>query len=110
MAQGGSARARAWRAHSSCASTVERAGQNACASSVMAEHAGQLRLLIATDNHLGVWEDDEIRKHDSFVTFEEILQHAHRLRVDALLLGGDLFHENKPSRCVRAWSCRRWQR
>ena len=59
----------------------------------------QLRLLIATDNHLGVWEDDEIRKHDSFNAFEEILQHAHRLRVDALLLGGDLFHENKPSRC-----------
>jgi double-strand break repair protein MRE11 len=72
----------------------------------MAEQAGQLRLLIATDNHLGVWEDDEIRKHDSFVAFEEILQHAHRLRVDALLLGGDLFHENKPSRCVR----RRWGR
>ena len=71
---------------------------------LLMEHAGQLRLLIATDNHLGVWEDDEIRKHDSFVTFEEILQHAHRLRVDALLLGGDLVHENKPSRCVRARS------
>ena len=71
----------------------------------MAEFAGQLRLLIATDNHLGVWEDDEIRKHDSFIAFEEILQHAHRLRVDALLLGGDLFHENKPSRCVRGTRC-----
>ena len=63
---------------------------------------GQLRLLIATDNHLGVYEDDEIRKHDSFVAFEEILQHAHRLKVDALLLGGDLFHDNKPSRCAAA--------
>lgn len=64
------------------------------------DDADQLRLLIATDNHLGVWEDDEIRKHDSFVTFEEILQTAHRLKVDALLLGGDLFHDNKPSRRV----------
>ena len=45
-------------------------------------------------------EDDPIRKNDSFVTFEEILGHAVRLKVDALLLGGDIFHENKPSRCV----------
>jgi hypothetical protein len=70
----------------------------------MGDHPSQLRLLIATDNHLGVWEDDEILKHDSFNAFEEILQHAHRLRVDALLLGGDLFHENKPSRCAPARS------
>ena len=54
----------------------------------------------AQDNHLGVHEDDPIRKNDSFVTFEEILGHAVRLKVDALLLGGDIFHENKPSRCV----------
>ncbi len=78
---------------------VQTESRARAAPSAMGEHPGQLRLLIATDNHLGVWEDDEIRKHDSFVAFEEILQHAHRLRVDALLLGGDLFHENKPSRC-----------
>ena len=71
------------------------------AAAAMVEHADQLRVLIATDNHLGVYEDDEIRKHDSFEAFEEILMHAHRLKVDALLLGGDLFHENKPSRCAR---------
>lgn len=93
-----------------------------------------LRVLIATDNHLGVHEvrgvvvihlplfllglrtpavlaihrdnvagcaqEDAIRKNDSFNAFEEILQHAQRLKVDALFLGGDLFHDNKPSRCA----------
>ena len=46
----------------------------------------------------GVWEKDEIRKDDSFVTFEEILQYAREQAVDLVLLGGDLFHDNKPSR------------
>ena len=76
--------------------------------------------MVATDNHLvsdltqdvcakaadrppkkplqGVWEKDEIRKDDSFVTFEEILQYAQEQAVDLVLLGGDLFHDNKPSR------------
>lgn len=46
----------------------------------------------------GVWEKDEIRKDDSFAAFEEILQLAQEQEVDLLLLGGDLFHDNKPSR------------
>jgi double-strand break repair protein MRE11 len=46
----------------------------------------------------GVWEKDEIRKDDSFITFEEILQIAQQQAVDLVLLGGDLFHDNKPSR------------
>lgn len=46
----------------------------------------------------GVWEKDEIRKDDSFTAFEEILQVASDQEVDLLLLGGDLFHDNKPSR------------
>ncbi|KAL3143519.1 hypothetical protein ABBQ38_002323 [Trebouxia sp. C0009 RCD-2024] len=62
------------------------------------EHRDTLRILVATDNHLGVWEKDEIRKDDSFVTFEEILQYAQEQAVDLVLLGGDLFHDNKPSR------------
>lgn len=33
---------------------------------------------------------------DSFNTFEEILQIAEEEKVDFVLLGGDLFHENKP--------------
>ncbi|KAF6235446.1 MRE11 eukaryotic DNA repair protein [Scenedesmus sp. NREL 46B-D3] len=57
-----------------------------------------LRILISTDNHLGVWEKDEDRKHDSFRAFEEVLQLAVEKDVDMLLLGGDLFHDNKPSR------------
>lgn len=39
-----------------------------------------------------------MRGNDSFAAFEEILQLAKQYDVDALLLGGDLFHENKPSR------------
>ncbi|KXZ44363.1 hypothetical protein GPECTOR_69g456 [Gonium pectorale] len=59
-----------------------------------------LRILISTDNHLGVWEKDETRRDDSFRAFEEVLQLAVERRVDFVLLGGDLFHENKPSRAT----------
>ncbi|KAK9269023.1 hypothetical protein L1049_000791 [Liquidambar formosana] len=57
-----------------------------------------LRVLVATDCHLGYMEKDEIRRHDSFQAFEEICSMAEQKQVDFLLLGGDLFHENKPSR------------
>ncbi|KAL0347078.1 UNVERIFIED_CONTAM: Double-strand break repair protein MRE11 [Sesamum calycinum] len=43
-------------------------------------------------------EKDEIRRHDSFQAFEEICSIAEQKQVDFILLGGDLFHENKPSR------------
>lgn len=46
----------------------------------------------------GVWEKDNVRKDDSFETFEEIFQLAQSLAIDFVLLGGDLFHDNKPSR------------
>ncbi|XP_072044280.1 double-strand break repair protein MRE11-like isoform X2 [Amphiura filiformis] len=59
-----------------------------------------LRILIATDCHLGYKEKDPERGEDSLNTFEEILQHAQRQEVDMVLLGGDLFHENKPSRKI----------
>jgi double-strand break repair protein MRE11 len=55
------------------------------------------RILIATDNHLGYLESDPIRKDDSFNSFEEILKIAKERQVDFILLGGDLFHDNKPS-------------
>ena len=45
-----------------------------------------------------MWESDEVRRDDSFNTFEEIFELAAQLQVDMVLLGGDLFHENKPSR------------
>ncbi|MGH0177946.1 UNVERIFIED_CONTAM: hypothetical protein FKN15_076795 [Acipenser sinensis] len=56
------------------------------------------KILIATDIHLGFMEKDAIRGNDSFVTFDEILKCAKENEVDLLLLGGDLFHDNKPSR------------
>ncbi|WVY99971.1 hypothetical protein V8G54_026041 [Vigna mungo] len=60
--------------------------------------ANMLRILVATDCHLGYMEKDEVRRHDSFHAFEEICAIAERQGVDFVLLGGDLFHENKPSR------------
>ncbi|GLC63182.1 meiotic recombination [Pleodorina starrii] len=67
-------------------------------SAVEAGDPNLLRILISTDNHLGVWEKDQTRRDDSFRSFEEVLQLAVEKRVDMVLLGGDLFHENKPSR------------
>ena len=40
----------------------------------------------------------QVKANDSFVTFREILDIAVKEEVDFVLLGGDLFHENKPSR------------
>ena len=34
---------------------------------------------------------------DSFIAFDEILQHAQENEVDFVLLGGDLFHDANPS-------------
>ncbi|XP_049976555.1 double-strand break repair protein MRE11 isoform X3 [Alexandromys fortis] len=43
-------------------------------------------------------EKDAVRGNDTFVTFDEILRLGLENEVDFILLGGDLFHENKPSR------------
>ncbi|KAF4787738.1 Double-strand break repair protein MRE11 [Turdus rufiventris] len=56
------------------------------------------KILIATDIHLGYMEKDPVRGNDTFITFNEILDHARKNEVDFILLGGDLFHDNKPSR------------
>eukprot|EP00474_Spongospora_subterranea_P009905 CRZ10363.1 hypothetical protein [Spongospora subterranea] len=60
--------------------------------------ADTFRILVATDNHLGCEEQDPIRGNDAMRTFEEILVIAKTANVDFILLGGDLFHQNKPSR------------
>ena len=60
--------------------------------------ASVLRILLSTDNHLGYLERDPIRGRDSFAAFEEVLSLARTHGVDMVLLSGDLFHENKPSR------------
>lgn len=57
-----------------------------------------MKILITSDNHLGFKETDSIRAEDSFVTFKEILELATKNNVDLVLQGGDLFHENKPTR------------
>ncbi|KAG5928327.1 Double-strand break repair protein mus-23 [Claviceps africana] len=60
--------------------------------------ADTIRILIATDNHVGYEERDAIRKDDSWRTFDEILNLARTEDAYMVLLAGDLFHENKPSR------------
>ncbi|PWA96700.1 DNA repair and meiosis protein (Mre11) [Artemisia annua] len=62
------------------------------------DNSNTVRVLVATDCHLGYMEKDEVRRHDSFQAFEEICKIAEEKKVDFVLLGGDLFHENKPSR------------
>jgi len=55
-------------------------------------------VLVSTDNHVGYNERDAIRGDDSWRTFDEIMALAVSEDVDMVLLAGDLFHENKPSR------------
>ncbi|KAI0365004.1 DNA repair exonuclease [Pilatotrama ljubarskyi] len=57
-----------------------------------------IKILLATDNHIGYLERDPIRGQDSINAFKEILQLAVKHDVDFILLAGDLFHENRPSR------------
>ncbi|POS85443.1 hypothetical protein EPUL_003314, partial [Erysiphe pulchra] len=61
-------------------------------------NADTIRILVATDSHVGYGERDSIRKDDSWRSFDEVMQLAKSQDVDMVLLGGDLFHENKPSR------------
>ncbi|KAJ1805258.1 meiotic recombination, partial [Coemansia sp. RSA 2598] len=64
----------------------------------MPDDRDTLSILVATDNHLGYLERDPVRGQDSFDAFSEIMQLAQAYRVDMVLLGGDLFHDNRPSR------------
>lgn len=60
-----------------------------------------MKILITSDNHLGYKERDAILGNDSYNTFEEILLQANIRNVDMILQGGDLFHDNRPSRsCI----------
>ncbi|KAK4941483.1 meiotic recombination [Elasticomyces elasticus] len=60
--------------------------------------ADTIKILVATDNHVGAHERDPIRGDDSWKSFHEIMCLAKERDVDMVLLAGDLFHENKPSR------------
>uniref|UniRef100_A0A0N5AYB9 Mre11_DNA_bind domain-containing protein n=1 Tax=Syphacia muris TaxID=451379 RepID=A0A0N5AYB9_9BILA len=58
----------------------------------------RVKVLVATDMHVGFGERFGNRENDSLNTLEEVLKLAKEKAVDFVLLGGDLFHENKPSR------------
>jgi double-strand break repair protein MRE11 len=60
--------------------------------------ADTIRVLVSTDNHVGYNERDPHRGDDSWKTFDEIMRLAKDRDVDMVLLAGDLFHDNKPSR------------
>ncbi|XP_043286064.1 double-strand break repair protein MRE11 [Venturia canescens] len=60
-----------------------------------------MKILLATDCHLGYEHSTKrLQENDSFITFEEILKLALKHDVDFILLGGDLFHDSKPSQKV----------
>ncbi|KAJ8517157.1 hypothetical protein ONZ45_g5632 [Pleurotus djamor] len=63
-----------------------------------ADPENTIRIMLATDTHIGYAERDPVRGQDSINSFEEVLQLAVKHQVDFILLAGDLFHENKPSR------------
>ncbi|XP_028817457.1 double-strand break repair protein MRE11 isoform X2 [Denticeps clupeoides] len=67
-------------------------------SSETVDDEDTFKILIATDIHLGYMEKDAVRGNDTFNTFQEIMKCAKEKEVDFVLLGGDLFHENKPTR------------
>lgn len=60
--------------------------------------ADTIRILVATDSHVGYAERDAIRGDDSWKSFHEVMCLAKEKDVDMVLLAGDLFHDNKPSR------------
>ena len=60
--------------------------------------ADTIRIMVSTDNHVGYGERDPTRGNDSWNTFDEIMTLARERDVDMVLLAGDLFHDNKPSR------------
>lgn len=43
--------------------------------------ASTLRILVATDCHLGYMEKDEVRRHDSFQAFEETCSIAEQKKI-----------------------------
>ncbi|KAF2495928.1 DNA repair exonuclease [Lophium mytilinum] len=60
--------------------------------------ADTIRILVATDSHVGYHERDAVRGDDSWKSFHEVMCLAKEQDVDMVLLAGDLFHDNKPSR------------
>ncbi|MFH4975789.1 hypothetical protein AB6A40_002498 [Gnathostoma spinigerum] len=57
-----------------------------------------IKILVATDMHVGYGEKILNRDMDSVNTLEEVLRIGVDRNVDFVLFGGDLYHENYPSR------------
>nr|CAD2128714.1 unnamed protein product [Meloidogyne enterolobii] len=57
-----------------------------------------IKFLIASDIHAGYGENKQYIGNDSFESLREVLSNAKEAKVDFVLLAGDLFHENHPSR------------
>lgn len=57
-----------------------------------------IRIMLSTDNHVGYAENDTVRGNDSFAALEEVLYLAKFYHCDLVLLAGDLFHDNRPTR------------
>ncbi|KAJ4354440.1 meiotic recombination [Didymosphaeria variabile] len=73
-------------------------GQAAISTDKPSSGSNVIRILVATDSHVGYNERDPVRKDDSWKSFHEVMCLAKEHDVDMVLHGGDLFHENKPSR------------
>lgn len=74
------------------------------AEAVDIDESDIFNIMITTDNHLGYKENDRVRANDSFYSFEEALKLASKTNIDFMLMGGDLFHDHKPSRKT-FWKC-----
>ena len=69
-------------------------------SSFEKPNSDTIRILVASDNHLGFLIQDPIRSTDSLRTFDEILALSHSSHCDFILLAGDLYHDSIPSRKI----------
>ena len=54
--------------------------------------------MVCFETYLGYCEKHPERGDDSFNIFDELMGIGVEQGVDMVILGGDLFHENKPSR------------
>lgn len=61
------------------------------------------KILIATDIHLGYLEKDPVRGNDTFVTFNEILDHAQKNEVSGAFWKVTVENTLQPAWSYQAW-------
>ena len=84
--------------HSASSSQTLISDTNIVPNGATSTASDTIRILVATDSHVGYNERDPIRGDDSWKSFHEVMCLAQERDVDMVLLAGDLFHDNKPSR------------